>query len=232
MPKQISRYALMRLAALTLLIAVATSGCALFSSREGTLSPVSTVEGRTHTTLRARATVSLKSPEKNGLKGKAVILAKRPASFRVQVLGPFGQTVAVLASDGEGLYIYSKGESTYRRTGDPLYPFTFMPGEFVAFLLGGVGEEGTDILPGYEALRDDNGNISTLSRKIDGKELYIRLADYRGVGETAFPYSLSIENGLESILIRYQSVELDTDLGDSLFVLQSKGTAEEGPGGQ
>ncbi|MEE9615341.1 MAG: hypothetical protein V3W31_10405 [Thermodesulfobacteriota bacterium] len=183
--------------------------------------------------LRARARVELTAKE---LKGRAVILVKRPDLVRIEILGPLGQAVSVLVSDSRRIALYSEGKVKSYRWDDPAQPYPFGARELVSFLMGmprgtypegggraGRGGRGDSGGSGgdYEFSTDGDGRVSKLVKFEDGVlVLKAAMEDYREIEGVVVPMSVSIENGEgERLLISYSSVEVNPEMERELFNL-------------
>ncbi|MBI5562735.1 MAG: hypothetical protein HY894_07805 [Deltaproteobacteria bacterium] len=159
------------------------------------------------------------------LAGRAVILARRPGSFRIDVAGPFGQRAALLVSDGETFSIYSGAEEKTFRWDDPDLPYPFKAEDFVALLTGAVGQ---DPGAGAEIAKDAAGNVTMLSRVVPGAPpAKVYLGDYRDVGGASIPFNIRIEQGVKALEIRYAAVEINAELQPDAFSVE-KGPPEPG----
>lgn len=196
-----------------LFLAAFVSGCAAFAPAPLPLPP-ETAKLKP-SSIRAQAVVELKKPVP--LSGKAVIIAKSPGSFRIEVLGPFSHTLALLVSDGESLYMFSRGQSSRFGWDDPELPYPFKAEEVVSFLLGagpvnGGGAEGQIVST------DAEGHITKITRIKDGSAVFTAsLSDYRIAGGAHIPFNISIENGKEGLSIRYSSVEINPEINSDFF---------------
>lgn len=192
-----------------LLLLLLISGCAQL---KGSIPPDTAVFGKAPGSLRALAVVEL---EKMGFRGRAVILVKSPDLLRIDLLGPFGQVVAVIIGDGGRLAYYSKAESRAYSFEDTLLGYSLRPRELVSFLTGRPGENGH-----YEYDLDEEGNITGLVKLNDGVPvLKVAMEDYRSVRGVPIPFAITIDDGTERLNISYSSVELDPELSGELFIL-------------
>lgn len=192
-----------------LLVLVAlVSGCAALKPPVGLLPPpVHPVSIRARATVEVRRTVALS--------GRAVVLAKSPGSFRIEVQGPFGSAAALLVSDGRTVYLMSGGEAKRYETDDPLFPYSFSPEEAVSFLTGGpIAQEGC----GCEVLRDSGGRVMKVTKPGNGQAaLTVTMTDYRAVDGAEVPFDIEIANRKGSLHIKYASVEINPDLKADSF---------------
>jgi outer membrane lipoprotein-sorting protein len=106
------------------------------------------------------------------VRGKAVIVAQRPGSFRVETLSPLEQPIEVVTSDGRQLWLLSQdtlrsGEATPENLARVL-PLPMRPDEVVDTLLGGVPTS-ADLEPLDVAVGDEGRWV--LSLRARGGEL-------------------------------------------------------------
>lgn len=168
--------------------------------------------------LRAKAMVEITGSDGKSLSGKAIILARTPDLFRIELLGPFNQTVALILSDGRGIYYYSKGRAEYHYPGDPDYPYPFTAAELVTFLFGdrdiGVLGAGED----YRIDLDSEDRITVLEKIKDGRVLFkASMDDFRMNGERWYPYKIVIDDSFQKIRIRYNSLIPGAIIDSELF---------------
>lgn len=164
--------------------------------------------------IRAEASVEVDRPAV-ALNGRAVVLAKSPGSFRIEVLGPFGLASALLVSDGKTVYLLSGGKSRRYSSGDPGVPYSFKPDEAVSYLTGSVREAAEC---GCEVSKDAHGRASKVVKSEDGSPvLTVTLADYRAVAGADVPFDIKIAHKKETLRIRYTSVEVNPALEAGFF---------------
>jgi outer membrane lipoprotein-sorting protein len=172
-------------------------------------------------TIRAEAVIELISERR--LKGRAVILAKEPDSFRIEILAPFGRLIALLLSDGERLTVFADGELKTYRWNDPALPYPFSAQELVSFLMG--KDDLSPTPPGapgvkYEITRNEAGRIAKLVKLKDGRPvLNVEMSDYKVKGGYVIPHRISLKDGPKSLRIRYTSVEIAPGIKDDVFEL-------------
>ncbi len=163
--------------------------------------------------LRAEASVEVDRPV--ALNGRAVVLAKSPGSFRIEVLGPFGSAMALLVSDGKTIYLLSGGKSKRYSREDPRVPYSFKPEEAVSYLTGNVQEA---VECGCEVSKDAYGRASKVVKSENGSPvLTVTLDDYRAVKGAEVPFDIKIANKKETLHIRYTSVEVNPALEAGYF---------------
>lgn len=196
---------------LAALVPLLAAGCA--AKRPVTLSPPEI----TPVSLRAYGAVEMKRVFT--VSGRALILARSPASFRIEVYGPFGQTAAILASDGETVYTVTEdGAETFNRD-EPGVPYSIKPEDVTSFLLG--NPRPAYELSGNEAetARDEHGRLRLFSRPSeDGQRgLKVLLEDYREVSGAHIPFRIIIDDGKRTVTIKYSEVEVNPALPEDLF---------------
>lgn len=163
--------------------------------------------------LRAEASVEINRPIT--VQSRAVVLAEKPGSFRIEVLGPFGSAMALLLSDGKTIYLLSGGRSKLYSEGAPDIPYSFKPGEAVAYLTGNGPIESEC---GCEVSKDAYGRTSKVVKSENGKQvLTVTLADYRAVAGATVPFDIKITNKEKTLHIKYNSVEVNPRLDAGFF---------------
>lgn len=192
-------------------------GCARVT-QERPVSAESGLEPPLRDSLRAKATVIIKKAGERALKGNAIIVAARPNLFRIEVRGPFRQTVALMLSDGEQIYLFREGlADRYPSTG-PHNPFPFTGDELVNFLMGSSDESRFPKERGYSIEHDENGHIIALTKENGSPvPLLVRLKDFRVVSGVDFPFSVSIENDGEELRVLYGNIEFNPDIDKRVF---------------
>ncbi|MFQ5442818.1 MAG: outer membrane lipoprotein carrier protein LolA [Thermodesulfobacteriota bacterium] len=163
--------------------------------------------------IRARATVTLEQRE--SLRGRAVIVAKRPGSFRIDVFGPFGQSLAVLASDGKTLVFFSKDGLRAFEPGGPEITANLSPARLVSILLG---DRSHSPIEGDKSKRGREDRAERSAAEKDGRrEPEINLSDFRDVDGAIIPHNISIAYGGKRIEIRYREIEIDPEIKAEVF---------------
>lgn len=148
------------------------------------------------------------------VKGRALIAAEAPDSFRIEVLGPLNSTVALFVSNGTGLYIFSDGKSARYSWADPHVPFPFRPAEVVSALLGARPPE----KGGYGVNADGSGRITEIIKQEDGKEVVkASMSEYRTVSGFAVPFSITMKDRRKDLGVTYSSVEVNTGFKPGFF---------------
>lgn len=156
------------------------------------------------------------------MSGRAKITAQRPASFRIEVSGPFGQTMALLISDGESFYVFSNGTEETMRWDDPLMPYPFRPQELVSVLTGAAESVATE---GAAVSKDSKGRVTRLGvTGTDGMPFEITLGDFRDINGVTLPFNIRLAKGIEELIIRYSSVEINPALASEPFQITATGT--------
>lgn len=196
---------------------VLAAGCAGLRPKEEALPHKEPGVAAAVDTFRAAGVVVLKKGF--AVAGRATILVKRPSSFRIEVSGPFGQTVALLLSDGDSFYIYSGGEAKTFRWDDPALPYPLRPAELVSVLTGSIVQT-----TGQEArvTKDDAGRVIKLENAVlDAVPFIITLQDYRDTGGMQIPFDIRIMRGVEEIDIRYSTIEINPVLPSDAFLIDA-----------
>ncbi len=206
----------MRLGLGLVLSALLLSGCTI--SRPG--ADLINYRAGTPDIIRAEAVVEITNGKR--LRGRAVILAKKPDSFRVEILGPFGRLIAMLLSDGDDLTVFTNGGLKTYKWSDPALPYPFTSEEFVSFLLGkndwaspnpGASAGGT-----YKITWNESGNIANLVKFKEGSPiLNVSMSDYKAASGYVLPYRISLEDGRRTLGIRYTRIEVNPTLRDDVF---------------
>ncbi len=206
----------MRLGLGLALSALLLSGCAI--SRPGT--DLIDYRAGWPDTIRAEAVVEVNNGKR--LRGRAVILAKKPDSFRVEVLAPFGRLIALLLSDGEDLTVFANGGLKTYKWNDPALPYPFTSEEFVSFLLGknDWAPRNPDASAGgtYKITRNESGNIANLVKFKEGSPvLNVSMSDYKAASGYVLPYRISLKDSRRTLGIKYTGIEVNPALRDEVF---------------
>ena len=165
--------------------------------------------------LTLRATASVEIERSVVLSGRAVVLAKSPGAFRIEVQGPFGSVMALLVSDGRTIYLLSGVKSKRYLRDDPRIPYSLKPEEAVSFLLG---SRMSAAQCGCEVSKDAYGRASKVIKSADGSPgLTATLSDYRTVKGAEVPFDIKIANKKEVLHIKYTSVEVNPELEAGSF---------------
>jgi hypothetical protein len=197
------------------------------------------------TALRANARSRSEGPDGGGFSSQ-LVLAQRPASLRVEVIGLLQQRVLVLATDGERYELF-RAEGGLREAG-PVHPgvldeaagLPVTPEAAVGLLLAaprapdgpplratenGAGE--LTLLWQEEALAfDAEGRLAALRFRPGGRDvLFARWSDWRDTPGGAFPHRLDVElpEAEARLALEFRQVELDPALPPELFRLGLEG---------
>lgn len=201
--------------------------------------------------MRALGRVEAFTPE-GRVRLRAVFVAERPRSFRVETLTPFEQPVDVLVSDGERLYLLREGR-LYEGAAVPenvarVLPLPLRPEEIVETLLGGVPVprrfEAVDVVAkdqGWQLeLRSSMGERGQLLIDPETRRvLEARLVDAAGAPQTsvrfdrfvsaadggpAHPTEVRVEvpSRETKVRIRLKDAETDVELPGGLFTLRTE----------
>jgi hypothetical protein len=193
------------------------------------------------TALRANARARSEGPDGGGFSSQ-LLLAQRPASLRVEVIGLLQQRVLVLATDGERYELY-RAEGGLREAG-PVHPgvleevagLPVTPEAAVGLLLAAprapdgpplrASENGAGELALHWAEEtlafDAEGRLAALHFRPDGRDvLRARWSDWRETPRGAFPHRLDVElpESEARLALEFRQVELDPVLAPELFRL-------------
>lgn len=187
------------------------------------------------------------------VRSRQVMVAVRPASLRVEILGFLSQTQAVLVTDGESYSFFDVRERSFERAA--LRPgllariagVDLEPDEAVRVLLGtpdlaGLRPVGAALLPGGGVriiLADDSGSTRrAVETDADGQlerfaawgpqgSFDARYGDRQAVGEVPFAHRIEIEFPETEVLARIElsQVDLNPTLGPNAFELDTPGAA-------
>lgn len=182
------------------------------------LEKASYAPGAPVSSIRARGVVELKK-DSFSARGRATIIAQAPGSFRIEVFGPFGQTAALFASDGERLLMSSEGATSVFLWGDPAIPYSFNAKEAVSSLTGASVADETG---GFSRF-DGNGRLSEYTREVPGRApLRVTLDEYALVDGAAVPFRISFEDGRRVITIKYTEVEVNPPFENGFFKVEAQ----------
>jgi outer membrane lipoprotein-sorting protein len=155
--------------------------------------------------FRGRAVISLSGIEDREFKGKAAILVKGPDKVRIEIFDILGQVAAIIVSDADALSIFSNNDSNFYSR-EASTPLIFSAPELAAFLMG---------------IDERQANLSSDKERVEaGVEVEARsvlFEDFRELKGARFPFSLTVDDGKERLLVRYSSIEINPELDDSLF---------------
>ncbi|MBI5345063.1 MAG: hypothetical protein HZB83_06985 [Deltaproteobacteria bacterium] len=199
--------------AVLLTVVTALAGCAVFKTNRPATEDIPPYPPPA--SIRAEATVEL--GKESTLAGRAVIHVKSPGYFRIEVFGPFGSTLALLASDGKRLFIFSQGESRRYRWDGLDFPYPFTSEDMVSFLLGSVLPK---TVAAFDSIvQNERGRVIRVTRSRDGKEIFrASMSDFRALKGASLPFSVSIEDSFEALNIKYSTVEINPDITDDIFM--------------
>lgn len=200
---------------LTLFALVLFTGCATTVQHSKT---TDAVDPNRAPSIRGNAIVEFT----NGtvLRGRAMIVARDPASLRIELLGPFGHTAWAMVSSGADISIYKNAKQTTYAPGDPALPYSFSSRELVAYLLGK-----TPTTNEYRTVADKEGRITEATKYVDGAAvLNVTFAEYQTVDGRTMPFLISITETNEpeterrrSLKVRFTSIEVNPMISETLF---------------
>jgi len=205
------------------LAALIFSGCAALNGAAGRGSAAGT-HPRRPAAIRALATI--RAVGINGastLAGRATVLAESSGSFRIDVVSPFGTTIAVIIGDPDSLYTYNAGRPRLYSWNSPDLPLPASAAEVASLLMGEYPEQarGAAPLPAGAEVRttaDADGRLSNLVKKVDGNTvLAASLSGYREVSGAVVPFAIAIEGIGWGLKIDYSSVEIDPRIRPEAF---------------
>ncbi|TAN63263.1 hypothetical protein EPN18_02935 [bacterium] len=211
---------LRRLLALACLLLL-NSGCVAFTL--STLAEKPEKPWLAANSIAAEAVISITGDKP--VSGRALILAKSPAYFRIDVKGAFGATAALLVSDAKSITISSGGNTSVYAKGqnNPYIPYGFTPDELVTLLLGAKNVDTASIkttFKDFDVTTDANGNIIALKKQGDGEQNFnLLLSDFKNTSGASFPSSITIEDGYKTISIRYTKIEVNPDISNDSFAV-------------
>jgi len=209
--------------------------------------------GEARRSLRAIARLAMDGPAGGG-RARQILLLERPARLRIEILGLLDQRIAVLTTDGAEYRLYRAEDRslTGGPVHDALLwevaGLAVTPEQAVRILLGAPAAPdgarlagGTQLADGrvrlelrapdrLEATRlefDAEGRLAGWAwLGADGEPLQeARFADYRPLGDDAFPYEVELldrTTGAEA-RVRFTNVELNPVLDPALFELRIGG---------
>lgn len=205
--------------------------------------------------VRGLARLSVDGPG-GSIRSRQVLLAVRPASLRVEILGFLSQTQAVLVTDGESYSFFDVRDRSFERAA--LHPgllariagLDLEPEEVVRVLLGapdlaGLHPVGASLLPGGGVrivLADDLGGARrAVETDADGElQRFVawgpkggfdaRYGDRQAVGEMPFAHRIEIEFPETEVRARIElsRVDLNPVLAANAFELDTPGAAGGG----
>jgi hypothetical protein len=209
--------------------------------------------GEARRSLRAVARLAVEGPAGGG-RARQILLLERPGRLRVEILGLLDQRVAVLTTDGVEYRLYRAEDRslTGGPVHDALLwdvaGLAVTPEQAVRILLGAPAPPAGARLTGGAELADGRVRLDLRAPErpettrfefdpagrlagwawldADGAPLQeARFADYRPLGDDAFPYEVELVDrttGAEA-RVRFTSVELNPALAPELFELRIGG---------
>ncbi|MBE9529624.1 MAG: hypothetical protein IME99_10365 [Proteobacteria bacterium] len=200
---------------LSLFALVLLTGCATVAQHSKTTDAVDSPRAPS---IRGNAIVEFT----NGtvVRGRAVIVARDPASLRIELLGPFGHTAWAMVSNGTDVSIYKDSKQTTYAPGDPALPYSFSSRELVSYLLGRA-----PTTKEYRTVTDSEGRITEATKYVNGAAvLNVTFADYQAVNGRTLPFVISVtETGEpetdrhQSLVVRFTTVEVNPTISEALF---------------
>lgn len=189
--------------------------------------------------------------DKGRVRLKAVLLARRPGSFRVETLSPFEQPLDVMASDGDDLWLLSKDQLRFGAATPHniarLLPLVMGPEAVVDTLLGGIPDaEGTTAerierdedgrwLLWVSTQRGDRGRllVDPVKREVremvlldaaDAARVTVRYSDFEAIPSGgALPRKIEVKLEAEGseVTIKLGEPDVNVPLDDALFRIEA-----------
>lgn len=148
------------------------------------------------------------------MSGRATVLVQRPGSFRIEISGPFGQTVVLLISDGQSFYIYSSGDEQTMQWDDPLMPYPIKAQELVSLMTGAIASTSDEAM---QAKITKDRVIKIEKTGPDGAPFEVMLSDYRDESGIFLPFNIKLTRGIEELTIKYSKVEVNAAIAPDAF---------------
>ncbi|GMR05141.1 MAG: hypothetical protein BMS9Abin23_1082 [Thermodesulfobacteriota bacterium] len=193
---------------LLLPLLVLFQGCTLYGV---TGRPEAEFTGARPESIRADAIVEF--TEKESIRGRAVILVKRPGFLRVDLLGPLGIRLHILASDGRYIQFFSKGGVKTIDSEDPAFERYINPERLVSIMLGDGSGGSSSVLkgdkagPGDRAIRYKDG--------LSGAEIIV--SDLREINGAMIPHKIYMSFRGKELRIRYIGLTVDPEIKEEVF---------------
>ncbi|MBI5287323.1 MAG: DUF4292 domain-containing protein, partial [Deltaproteobacteria bacterium] len=184
--------------------------------------------------LKGIARVEVIPQDGNGIKGRAVVMAKG-SNFRLEFLSPFHQPVAILTYNRGGLTFFSpdgfySGEGYLPFEPSALYlfgwPIVASPmGSYLSYNeTKGLYILELDHMDGtHQRLWIDPSGYHILKSEIYGRDRILTttmvMGNFQEVNGGSFPFNISISHHLGSVHIEYEKVELNQEIDNGVFLL-------------
>lgn len=194
-------------------------------------------------TLKAIGSVEISSGDGYQYSSKVIIAAKSPDLFRIEFLNILNQPSAILTNNGKEHLLYYSGKIYTADTFPQSFPikdlqylsfyiigWSYMPAENIS----GISIDNEKNLYVIDMNADNNllhriwlspDDYAITRREVynrDGKSIITMVFEgYRAAGDGKFPSSIKITAVPLNINIRYERVELNKDVDDELFFLQT-----------
>ncbi len=192
-------------------IFAAVSGCAHRVERPG--APALTGAPQS---IKAAAIVEL--TKNTTEKGRALIYASSPDSFKIVIRGPLGTTGALIIGNKKGLTLVSRGNSTSYKPDDARIPLNISAVELVSLLLG-KEKLAAEADASFEIQNIPGGKSVTKRRK--GVILYrAAMTKYQRVEGFYLPFAISIDGGGYKLLVKYIKVNINPEIKKNLFKIK------------
>lgn len=174
---------------------------------------IETDAGRTHGISSIKATAIVEFTKEDTEKGRAVISVSKADTFRIEIKGPLGTTVARISGSRDDLTFLWRGEKRTFSRDDPRLPFNIRAVELASLLLGKK-----DFPPGdgneFETRELPEGRI--IIKRINNKLLYrVVMKDYRLISGHSLPFNITVEGGGYKLLVKYIKVDINPEIDNS-----------------
>ncbi len=203
--------------------------------------------GRALQSLRAGVVMEYSTDGGARVKARENLIARRPASLRIEALSPFGVAL-VVAANGARLQIFEPSNHTFMSgaanaaTLGRFARIPLEPGDAVALLMGvapgvrgnlapdSAGGDGAMLVLTYRGPGDstrelgfENGELALVRERTGGgaTSYEVHYADYRDIGGVMFAYRVDADfpAGRTHVRLRYIRPIINGAVPDSVFVL-------------
>lgn len=214
--KQLSMRTKQRITFFALLLAsIIINGCA---SQKPDLKPTLGVK-----TITAKGTIDLNN---GALKGRLQLAAKEPSFLRLEIPGPFGQTLGVFIANKESIFFTAPADNQKFLWEKSFMPFAFDASDLTKLILGYPPE---GFKGSYNFTLNDKHQIVTLERRNSSNVVKFKatLSDHKSISGMTIAHKIIIESpngkgGSSVIAIKLKSVKANTNLDDNFFDIPEK----------
>lgn len=175
-------------------------------------------------TMTAKGTIDLNN---GALKGRLQLAAKEPSFLRLEVPGPFGQTLGVFIANKDSIFFTAPPDNNQQFLWEKSFmPFALESSDLTKLLLGYPPE---GFQGDYNFTLDDKNRIITLERVNSSGVVKFKasLSDYKNVSAINIAHKIIIESpagtgGASVITIKLKSVKANIALDDNFFDIPKK----------